>query len=156
MKPMMTIRRAELADIDAVTSVFMEYLAFQSQTHTRQVAQEFLHARLTQNQSVIYIAENGGVLVGMAQVYPVFSSVSLAPAWILNDLYVTESARGIGAGRALLQEVLDQAKVVGAAYVTLETGDDNVRAQQLYESEGFTLDPETRNYTKITKHKLSA
>lgn len=153
---MITIRRAELTDIDAVTSVFMEYLAFQSQTHTRQVAQEFLHARLVQDQSIIFVAEDDGGLLGMAQVYPVFSSVSLAPAWILNDLYVTESARGLGAGRALLQAVLDQSRAIDAAYVTLETGDDNLRAQRLYESMGFALDPETRNYTKVTKQKLSS
>lgn len=148
---MITIRRAELADIDAVTTTFMQYLAFQKQTHTEQTAREFLTARLTQNQSIVFMAEVDGSLVGLAQVYPVFSSVSLLPAWILNDLYVSESARGTGAGRALLEEVVSQAQKINAAYVTLETCEDNHRAQQLYETAGFTLDPETKNYTRSTK-----
>lgn len=146
---MISISRATVNDLDSVTLLFMGYLEFQKQSHTRDEARSFLAARLEQDESKIYLAHHGGDEVGLAQVYPVFSSVSLRPAWILNDLYVAHSVRGLGVGRELLQRVLADANLIGAAYVTLETGEDNSTAQALYESEGFTLDPQTRNYTSV-------
>ena len=66
-----------------------------------------------------------------------FSSLSLRPAWVLNDLYVAPSGRRTGAGRALLREVLRRAREAGVSGVQLETAYDNTVAQGLYEAEGF-------------------
>jgi ribosomal protein S18 acetylase RimI-like enzyme len=83
-------------------------------------------------------------------VYPTFSSLSLARSWVLNDLFVDPTARGTGAGRALLRVVNASAAQAGAAYVALETAEDNHRAQGLYEVEGFTAETGYRHYTRPT------
>jgi GNAT superfamily N-acetyltransferase len=56
---------------------------------------------------VFYLAEADGEALGFTQLYPAFASLSLAPSWILNDLYVEPAARGRGVGEALMQAARD-------------------------------------------------
>jgi ribosomal protein S18 acetylase RimI-like enzyme len=58
-------------------------------------------------------------------------------SWILNDLFVKESARKKGFGEELLNAAIAFARETGAKGVSLETGQDNVKAQRLYEKIGF-------------------
>ncbi|HTM01508.1 MAG TPA: GNAT family N-acetyltransferase, partial [Candidatus Omnitrophota bacterium] len=68
--------------------------------------------------------------------------------WVLNDLYVTEAARGLGVGRALMEAAREHAVKTGAKRLTLETMDDNRKAWALYESLGYVKSgPEVRYYT---------
>jgi ribosomal protein S18 acetylase RimI-like enzyme len=74
---------------------------------------------------------------GFTQLFPSFSSVACTRIFVLNDLYVAESCRGQGVGRALLAASRSHAQEVGAARLVLETAVDNRAAQVLYESFGF-------------------
>jgi ribosomal protein S18 acetylase RimI-like enzyme len=56
--------------------------------------------------------------------------------WI-EDVFVAESARGSGLGRALVQGALDRAAERGCRRADLDTDHDNVPARRLYESLGF-------------------
>ena len=60
--------------------------------------------------------------------------------WILNDLFVSEAARGSGVGRALLGAAIRFAEKTGAARVELATAKDNRVAKALYDSTGFQID----------------
>jgi GNAT superfamily N-acetyltransferase len=51
----------------------------------------------------------------------------------LNDLYVTEAARGAGAGAALIAYVNDHAAAQGAGEVYWMTARDNATARRLYD-----------------------
>jgi ribosomal protein S18 acetylase RimI-like enzyme len=55
----------------------------------------------------------------------------------LHDILVTESARGRGIGRKLLERVLTEMKARGAPRVVLHTATDNHAAQKLFASLGF-------------------
>ncbi len=66
----------------------------------------------------------------------IFSSVSAAPMWLLNDLFVTSEARGQGIGAALLERARIHAKETGACQLMPETGKDNP-ARNLYERCGW-------------------
>ena len=55
----------------------------------------------------------------------------------LEDLFVVESARRSGAGRALLRAALERARVRGARAMGLNTNEHNEAAQALYRAEGF-------------------
>ena len=54
----------------------------------------------------------------------------------LQDLYVTESARGTGAGRALIEAVYSAADAAGCASVYWNTQDFNETARKLYDRVG--------------------
>ncbi len=56
----------------------------------------------------------------------------------LEDLFVRDSARGHGLGRALVQRVLERAAERGCRRVELDTTEDNRTAIGLYESVGFS------------------
>ena len=61
--------------------------------------------------------------------------------WI-EDVFVEESARGTGLGRAIVQAAIDRAAERGCRRVDLDTDDYNVPARRLYESLGFGYGPQ--------------
>lgn len=73
-------------------------------------------------------------LVGFGCFYRHKSSLSATNVVLMNDLFVTEAARGKGAGRALIEAGTDLAREWGASALTWSTAPDNRRAQALYDS----------------------
>lgn len=51
----------------------------------------------------------------------------------LQDLFVTDGARGLGVGRALIEAVYERAKAAGASRVHWLTQNDNSQARILYD-----------------------
>ncbi|MEA3246183.1 MAG: GNAT family N-acetyltransferase [Gemmatimonadota bacterium] len=142
------VRRATPADVDSIAPLFDAYRQFYENAPDLAGARVFLRDRLERGESVVLVAEAGnGVAVGFTQLYPSFSSNSLAAIWVLNDLFVDPAARRTGAGRALLRAAADHARATGAVRLTLMTAHANATAQALYESEGWVLDREFRTYT---------
>ena len=130
------IRRATLADLDALAPLFDAYRRFYAQPGDLARARDFLQARLAAGESVVLLAGRDGAAVGFTQLYPVFSSVRTARMWILNDLYVDAAARRGGVARALLAAAAEFARADGAAGLMLETGRDNAPARALYRAAG--------------------
>ncbi len=75
-------------------------------------------------------------IVGFACLYWHFSSLAAAETVLMNDLFVSESARGRGVGRALIEASADVARERGAAHLEWATAPDNHTAQRLYDSTG--------------------
>jgi ribosomal protein S18 acetylase RimI-like enzyme len=146
------VRDVNDADLDAVAGLFLQYLAFYEHAADERRVRDFLTARFASDDTVLLVAEapEAGGVVGIAQAYRSWSSVSLGPVWVLNDLFVAPEARGTGAGRALVREICERAKEAGAIRVSLATAWDNVAAQGLYESEGFARDVSFLHYAKVT------
>lgn len=136
------VRPATPADLDDLTRLFVGYHEFYGRPGDPAAARDFLAARLRDGDSVVLVAQADGAVVGFTQVYPTWSSVSMARVWVLNDLFVVATARGTGAGRALVRAVLAAAREAGAVRVCLSTQSTNSTAQALYVAEGFTRDDE--------------
>jgi GNAT superfamily N-acetyltransferase len=81
-------------------------------------------------------------MIGFTQLYPIFSSVGMKRAWLLNDLFVTEDARGSGAADALLKAAQDMGAETSSRWLMLQTATDNHRAQKVYERNGWERDEE--------------
>jgi len=141
------ITRADASDLDALCPLFLGYLAFYGKSVTPESARQFLNERLRLGQSTIFLAWLADRAVGFVQLYPAFASLSLAPSWILNDLFVTPDARGHGAAEALMQAARELALANGAAEIFLQTARDNAVAQRLYERIGYRRDDEFLVYT---------
>jgi len=103
-------------------------------------ATEFLSARFNHGESVLFIAHEGNKPVGFTQLYPSFSSVSLARIFVLNDLFVDERARRKGAASKLMAAAVDYASSLGAVRVSLSTATTNEAAQRLYQDAGWQRD----------------
>jgi ribosomal protein S18 acetylase RimI-like enzyme len=138
MKPI-TVRRAHPADVEPLVALFEGYRAFYKCEPNPKAARVFLEQRLDRGESTVFIAidETKRTGAGFVQLYPVFSSLQLKPAWILNDLFVDPAYRGQHLSRRLMDAARDFAVGTGAATVTLETAKDNTVARALYESLGY-------------------
>ena len=137
---MTAIRRADLADLPALTPLFDAYRRFYGQPGDAGRAEDFLRERMTRGESVVLLAERDGAVIGFTQLYPLFSSVRTARLWVLNDLFVAEAARRGGVARALLDAAAGFAQGDGACGLMLETGRDNAPARALYRAAGWHED----------------
>lgn len=135
----MQLRRATVNDVDAIAPLFDRYRQFYEQAPDATKAHDFIQARLSADESVIFIAEDQGQVLGFTQLFPSFSSVGAARAWILNDLYVLPEARRQGVARALLDAAAGFGRETGATRLELETDHDNRSAQALYRHMGWEV-----------------
>ncbi|MEH6992504.1 GNAT family N-acetyltransferase [Neobacillus drentensis] len=133
----MSIRRATIDELDSLSELFDSYRVFYKQESNFEGAKSFLKERILNEDSVIFIAYDEDNPVGFVQLYPTFSSVSMKRSWVLNDLYVNASVRKKGFGEQLIQKAIEFAEETGAKGLSLETGQENVTAQRLYEKIGF-------------------
>ncbi len=128
----MTIRKATISDLEHIVPLFDAYRMFYEQKSDVESARRFLTERFANDESVIFIALENGEPVGFTQLYKTFSSVSLQPSYILNDLYVAPQYRKNGVGEALLNQAKNHCQEMGYKGLALETAVDNP-AQKLYE-----------------------
>jgi GNAT superfamily N-acetyltransferase len=75
-------------------------------------------------------------LLGYACLYWHFTSLVPAETVLMNDLFVTETARGQGVGRALIEASADIARNRGAHHLEWATAPNNETAQRLYDATG--------------------
>lgn len=135
-----SVRQAALSDLEALVPLFDGYRQFYGRTSDVQAAGEFLKARFNHGESTLFIAFEGGSPVGFSQLYPSFSSVSLARAFVLNDLFVVEFARRKGVASKLMSAAVEFAGALGAVRISLSTAIANETAQALYQSAGWKRD----------------
>lgn len=142
-----SIRRATIADLDALAVLFDAYRRFYEQPADPALARAFIEARLANHESVIFVADTGSALAGFCQLYPSWCSVAAARIFVLYDLFVAEDDRRSGAGRALMLAAQAFARDAGAARIDLCTAHANTLAQALYESLGWQRDEAFRTYS---------
>ena len=125
------VRQAALTDLRELAVLFDRYRQFQGQAADPAAARGFLHARFDHGESVIFVAHQVSTPVGFAQLYPSYSSVSLARVFLLNDLFVLESARRTGVASKLLAAIETHAWSLGAVRITLNVANDNQPGREL-------------------------
>jgi len=133
----MIIRRAKKKDIEKLSVLFDKYRILYKQQPDIDNARSFLKKRMKRKESVIFVAEERKELIGFTQLFPIFSSVSMKRTWLLNDLYVNEKARGIGAATKLLEAAKQFGIETGSKWLLLQTAADNFIAQKVYEKNGW-------------------
>jgi GNAT superfamily N-acetyltransferase len=146
-----TIRQWIKEDIEGLAVLFDEYRVFYRMDSDLVGAVRFLSERFSQSESVVFIAEDEGIMAGFVQLYPVFSSTRMQRLWLLNDLYVTVACRGKGISKALLEASADFNRISGACGLFLETEKTNLVANQLYRAKGWEQDDEHNYYFLRTK-----
>ena len=134
--------RADVSSLDQVADLFDAYRGFYGQPANLPQSRAFLAERLARDESVIFYAQDeSGQALGLAQLYPSFSSIDAHRTWLLSDLFTAPQARGRGVGTLLMNAAREFALATGAKGLVLETATDNHTAQRLYESLGYVRDP---------------
>ena len=142
---MLKVERANHQNLNVLSLLFDSYRVFYGQPSNRNAAKSFLTNRLTNKESVIFLAFENDVPVGFVQLYKTFSSVSLEQFYILNDLFVDAKYRGKGIGGSLLNRAKEHCTSTEFKGLALETAKDNP-AQNLYEKLGWKKDTDFLHY----------
>ena len=82
------VRQAVLSDLEALVLLFDDYRQFYGRASDVHAARDFLLARFNHGESVLFIALEGSNPVGFTQLYPTFSSVTLARIVVLYAFFV--------------------------------------------------------------------
>lgn len=116
---------AEARDLIAASDAYAATLYPPEQRHGSPIA------RLLASDVRFLVAHHGGGAIGC---------VALAvapPQGEVKRLFVHSTARGLGAGRALMEALEAVARSEGITLVQLETGPRNAAALQLYAARGY-------------------
>jgi len=135
------IRVATPADAPLVWELLREFAAYESLSRlvTGDAARLAAHLSGEAWPKVDgFVAEDGGAPVGYALFFGMFSSFSTAPLVWLEDLYVRESHRGMGLGRALMSAVARVAVERGGPRLAWAVLDWNEPALAFYRRLGAT------------------
>lgn len=104
-----------------------------------QLLEHFFRVELTNPQSVILALKRKNIIVGYALIKMEEDSlVDLisARAW-LHDIFIDESARGLGGGKLLLNEAKNAARRLGSETLMLHVAEQNIFAQDLFKKNEF-------------------
>ncbi len=145
--------QAKISDVKEVAKLFDQYRVFYKQESNTEAAEAFITERIEKNESVIFVVEENGEFLGFTQLYPSFSSVSMKKLWILNDLFVSKTARNKGVAQYLLDAAKQFAIETNAKSLNLQTANDNIAAQALYEKNGYELEKSFRSYSLLFENE---
>ena len=83
-------------------------------------------------------ADAAGEVVGVCQLRFRWSIWTASDDAWLEDIFVRESARGAGLGRALVEQAMEHARARGCARIELDVDEANTAALALYHGLGFS------------------
>lgn len=147
MTNVLVIRQATIQDLPKIVPIFDCYREYFQQQKNPTKVEEFLFKKFEQLESVIFIAEQNSEFIGVAQLYPVFSSLTLERVWLLNDFFISEEYRSRRVGTELFKKVKEFSKLTKAKGIELSVEHSNTMAWEFWEKQGFKLDDEFRYYS---------
>ena len=150
------IRRATSDDLDAVVRLIAEFRDWWGKREPSSEAIREVAAQLLEDEDTDYLLAFGdaGDAVGVCQLrYRLSVWTGVDDCW-LEDLFVTESARGGGHGRALVEAAFESARGRGCRRIELDVNEQNAGALRFYESLGFTREPKPPGRTLFISRLL--
>jgi ribosomal protein S18 acetylase RimI-like enzyme len=150
------LRRAGPQDLDDVVRLIAEFRDWWGKSDPsadviREVAAQLLDHEHT--EFLLAFDDTGGA-VGVCQLrYRLSVWTGSEDVW-LEDLFVTESARGGGHGRELVEAAFESARKRGCRRIELDVNEQNTAALRFYELLGFTTEPKPPGRTLFVSRKL--
>ncbi|OEK07514.1 GNAT family N-acetyltransferase [Roseivirga misakiensis] len=144
----MLIRKGTPEDLTQVFDLVMELAIYEKAPHEveNSVAQMLEDGFGEKPIFEFFVAELDGKIAGTAIYYYRYSTWK-GKALYLEDLVVSEPARGKGLGKKLLDAIVLEAREVNAKQVRWQVLDWNEPAINFYKKLGADLDPEWINCT---------
>ena len=140
------IIRANKNHIEGVSILFDFYRQFYKYQKDLKNSKNYIHERIINEESIIFIATDNKRVIAFVQLYETFDSLNLNKKIVLYDLYVLEKYRKLGIGRKLMNKSKEFAINNKFSRIELSTSIDNYAAQKLYESLDYIRDKEYYNY----------
>lgn len=146
MNTKLHIRQATIEDLPKLVPIFDSYREYFKHPKDPSKVESFLYEKFEHLESVIFVAEQEREVIGFAQLYPIFSSLSLQRVWLLNDFYISEKYRNRGIGKQLFAKVKEFTLLTKSKGIELSVEHSNKEAWHFWERQGFRIDNEFRYY----------
>jgi GNAT superfamily N-acetyltransferase len=91
--------------------------------------------------------DDEGRAVGFATIFWTWSTLSASRIGVMNDLFVSEAARGGGTADALIEACAERCREHGATSLDWQTAHTNERARAVYERVGAKRDERWLDYS---------
>ena len=148
----MTIRPATPEDLDTVTALLIGFRDWWNSTSPSDATFRATAAKLLDDPNTEFLLANEDQ--GLAQLrFRLSAWTGVEDCW-LEDVYVTDSARGTGLGKALTQAAIDRARERGCKRIELDVNEQNTHAVGLYTRLGFKTEPKPPGRTLFLGMKL--
>jgi len=132
------IRKAVLKDLQQVLDLIQELATFENEPKAVEITIEELQQDYAKNLFSCIVAESDNKIVGLALYYNRYSTWK-GKTIHLEDLVVTQTYRGKGIGKALLNVIVAEAKAEDVRRVEWCVLDWNANAINFYESTGAAI-----------------
>lgn len=142
---------ASLENLDELSKLFQSYRIFYKKEPDTEGEKAFLKDRITNKESVIFLARSEDKFIGFVQLFPMFSSTRITHLWLLNDLYVAEEYRKSGSASLLIEKSKELARETKSAGLMLQTAKTNTTAQSVYDRNEFVQDDNFYSYYWFNK-----
>ncbi len=129
----LVVRPLAARDEAAWRRLWSDYLKFYKTPLPTRVTDALFQRLLAGQPHFARVAEKDGAVIGFVHALPHASTWSLDGYCYLEDLFVEVSARGTGAGRALIEAVYQEADARGLKRVYWNTETGNRTARRLYD-----------------------
>lgn len=137
----MNLRKIQAADnailAAIIRSAFDDYDAPKTGTVYSDPTTNDLYTLFQTERSVLWVAEVNGSVAGCCGVYP---TPGLPPDYAeLVKFYLSKAARGLGVGRALMEQCTQSAINLGYTHLYLESLPQFSNAVSIYQKQGYQL-----------------
>jgi ribosomal protein S18 acetylase RimI-like enzyme len=150
------VRTALSSDIDSVVRLVAEFRDWWGKAEPSEATIRDVAARLLEDDRTEFLVaiDDSGAAVGVCQLrYRPSIWTGSDDCW-LEDLFVSEAARGGGHGRALVEAAFESARARGCRRIELDVNEQNEEALRFYESLGFTTEPKPPGRTLFISRRL--
>ena len=142
------IKKAEEEDIPQILALMREFAEYENLLDYLEVTEERLRVALFGETRVAeaLLAFEDETAIGYAVFYPNFATFRGQRGLYLEDIYITEDARGRGAGELILKYLAKAARARGFERIDFQVLEWNTPAIKFYEKLGAQRDNEERHF----------
>ena len=150
------IRQAELEDLPVILELIKSLAEYENLSDEVVATEELLEVTLfgVDSQVEVQIAFDKKQTLGFALYFRSFSTFLGRPGIYLEDLYVRESARGKGIGKALLRRIAQRTMEIGGGRLEWSVLDWNEPSIKFYQKMGALPLNEEWTVFRLTGEKL--
>ncbi|UFH36702.1 GNAT family N-acetyltransferase [Flavobacterium acetivorans] len=137
---MIQFKPLALSDIDTIVDLMQQFYAIDNYPIDIEISKSLFKEFITdENLGKAWLILSENEIVGYVILTFVFSFEYQGKIAFLDELYLTEKARGKGIGSKTIAFILDESKKADLKLIYLEIENHNQNAQKLYLANGFEL-----------------
>jgi ribosomal protein S18 acetylase RimI-like enzyme len=137
---MIEFKHITTADIETIVSLMEEFYAIDNYPIKSDVSKALFEEFISnKNLGKAWLIVSDNEIVGYLILTFVFSFEYQGKIAFLDELYVTEKARGIGIGSKAIEFIKDESHKLSLKLIYLEVELHNKKAQNLYIANGFEM-----------------